>query len=122
MISLYYSLIYPYFSYGVLVWGGTFESHINRLIILQKRALRIMNNTEFRSHTNELFYTNKILKIRDIYNFQVAIYMFNGTTDTSFERNHDYNTRFRNNMLPEYQRLVSTQRSLRYVGPTIWNQ
>ena len=23
MISLYYSLIYPYFSYGILVWGGT---------------------------------------------------------------------------------------------------
>ena len=92
MISLYYSLIYPYFSYGVLVWGGTFESHLNRIVILQKRALRIMNNTEYRSHTNELFYENKILKIRDIYNFQLAVYMYSGSLNTTFERNHDHNT------------------------------
>ena len=122
MISLYYSIIYPYFHYGILVWGGTFETHINRLVILQKRALRIINNTEFRSHTNELFYSNKILKIRDIYNFHVAQIMYNGTMDISFERQHNYSTRFVNDLLPEYQRLVSTQRSLRYMGPTIWNQ
>ena len=54
MKSLYYSLIYPYLNYCNLTWGGTFSTHLNPLIILQKKAIRIINNTSYLHHSSIL--------------------------------------------------------------------
>ena len=35
---LYYSLIYPYLDYGILLWGSTHTNYINRITILQKES------------------------------------------------------------------------------------
>ena len=39
LIQLYYSLIYPYLTYGIHIWGNTYQSTIQPLYILQKKAL-----------------------------------------------------------------------------------
>ena len=39
--TLYYSLVYPYLMYCVSVWASTYPTNLNRLIILQKRLVRI---------------------------------------------------------------------------------
>ena len=39
--SLYYSFIYSYLSYGIAVWGATYEIHLKPLVFLQKRAIII---------------------------------------------------------------------------------
>src|SRR3984885_15630222 len=38
-LNLYYSLIYPYLSYGNLVWAANYKSRIQRIIVLQKRII-----------------------------------------------------------------------------------
>ena len=43
MKNLCYSLIYSYLNYCNLAWGGTFSAHLNPPIILQKKAIRIIN-------------------------------------------------------------------------------
>jgi len=55
LVSLYYSLIYPYLIYGVVAWGNTYDTTINPLFILQKRAVRLMTFSNFREHSNPLF-------------------------------------------------------------------
>lgn len=42
--SLYYSLFYSKMSYGILVWGTTTACNYDRLIILQKKVLRMCEN------------------------------------------------------------------------------
>ena len=37
LLTLYYSFIFPYFNYCIHLWGSTFESHLNKLIVLQKK-------------------------------------------------------------------------------------
>ena len=32
--TLYYSLVYPYFQYCIIVWGSTYPTNLNRLILL----------------------------------------------------------------------------------------
>src|SRR3984893_16336859 len=44
LISLYYSLIYPHLSYCIIVWGSAYNTALHRLIILQKRAIRTIDN------------------------------------------------------------------------------
>ena len=41
MINLYYSFIYPHLIYGVEFWGHAGDNLLNRLLICQKKALRI---------------------------------------------------------------------------------
>ena len=66
LITLYYSFIYPYLTYCNQVWGNACASHLNKLIILQKRAVRIIAGVNPREHTDPLFIKLKILKLSEI--------------------------------------------------------
>ena len=80
MLSLYSTLILPYLNYGLIAWGSAATSQINRLFILQKRAIRIIYNADFRAHTNNLFLNDKTLKIKDLYIFQLGQLMYKLST------------------------------------------
>jgi len=40
--QLYYSLIYPFLTYDLSIWGNTYNSTLKPLVILQKRAIHII--------------------------------------------------------------------------------
>ena len=42
LLSIYHTLITPYLTYGISAWGYCAKTHLNRLLILQKRALRLI--------------------------------------------------------------------------------
>ena len=37
LIQIYYCIIYPFLTYGVIIWGNTYKTNFESLIILQKR-------------------------------------------------------------------------------------
>ena len=119
----YYSLIYPYLNYCALVWGGACDSKLSPLEILQKKCIRIICGASYLAHTSPLFKQQNILKLKDIFRLKLGIfaYMRRGEFETMHGRNHNYNTRTRTNLLPEFQRLSRTQQSLNYRIPLIWN-
>ena len=121
LFNLYFSFVYPYLIYCNLVWGGTYACHLNPLIVLQKKLIRIITYQPFLAHTNHLFFQYNILKVPDIHKFMVALYMFKNRHSPIFVRQHNYSTRFRNNLLPVFHRLSITQNSLTHMGPNVWN-
>ena len=118
---IYYSLIYSYLNYCISIWGGTYRCHLRPLEVLQKRALRIMCNVPGRSHTEPLFKSNNLLKLTDVYNYNLAIHLYKNSLHAEFMRDHNHNTRNRSNLLPVFHRLTSTQNSFSYNAPTLWN-
>ena len=48
--KLYYALIQPFLVYGIIVWGNTYVTTLNPLLILPKRALRIMTFSKSDEH------------------------------------------------------------------------
>jgi len=122
LVSLYYSLFYPYLIYCVLVWGNTNESLINMIITLQKRVLRLITSQGFMAHTSPLFYRTGILKFKDIYRYFVGVdmYLKQGSNSVEF-LSHDYFTRNRSNPITPFHRLAQSQRSIDFQGPLIWN-
>ena len=50
LTDLYRSLILPYLSYGIVAWGRAAKLHISKLLILQKRALRLMHFADKQQH------------------------------------------------------------------------
>ena len=66
LVMLYYSLIYPFLTYGVHVWGLTFLSFPTQLFIIQKKAIRIISFSEPKSHSEPLFKSLNLLKLNDV--------------------------------------------------------
>ena len=66
----------PYLNYCCEAWGNTYKSRIQPLYIIQKKAIRICGNVDYRSHTGPLFYQWKTLGIYDIVKFNSMVFMF----------------------------------------------
>ena len=65
-IQVYYAIFYSHLIYGCNVWGLTSEENLTKIEVLQRKCLRIITFSDFRSHTNHLFLKHKILKVREI--------------------------------------------------------
>ena len=73
--KLYYALIQPFLVYGIIVWGNTYETTLDPLLILQKRALRIKTFSKSDEHSSPIFKTLKIRKISDLVSQNIAIFV-----------------------------------------------
>ena len=62
--SIYFAIFDSYLSYCCLVWAQNYST-IQRIIILQKKAIRIINLQPRNFHTSPLFKQNSILKFQD---------------------------------------------------------
>ena len=67
LLSLYFTLISSYLNYGIFAWGNGTKSLLDRILLLQKRAIRNINNAAYLSHTYPLFLKDKLLRISDLY-------------------------------------------------------
>ena len=118
--SIYFSLVNSYLQYCLTVWGGTSRCHLQPLIILQKRAIRIVCNVSILEHTNHLFYQTKILKLDEMYILNLCVLAFSQKINFS-RRFHSYSTRYRENLLPQFHRLSLTQQSCSFSAVYFWN-
>ena len=131
LLLMYSTLILPYLNYGVLAWGNSLKTQIEKLHLIQKRALRIICNVGFRTHTNPLFHSHRILKLEDIYNFQLGTLMHNlkaGVLPLAlanlFKTNnqfHQYATRNASAYHLPKVRTTFTFNTLVCTGPRFWN-
>ena len=67
MMILYKSLIASYLNYSWILWGN--ESH--KVLTLKKKAIRLISNSSYISHTNPLFIQHKLLKIGDLFKLKL---------------------------------------------------
>ena len=76
LVSLYYSLVYPYLYYCVEAWGASCVTIVQPLFILQKKILRLICNIPYYESSNPAFLELRILKLPDIYEYFTIIYSF----------------------------------------------
>ena len=103
LVNIYNSLITAYLSYGLIAWGQASKTHLNKLLILQKRALRLCISQDRRYDAIPLFLNAHILPINFMHYKLLAETMHNVSNDL-VPRNlkdlfiptakiHSYNTR-----------------------------
>ena len=122
LLDLYYALFYPHLLYCNILWGGTCPTHLNKVEIMQKKCIRIIGGAPFNSHTAPLFNSLGLLNLYDIHKFIVNQHMFKEINKGNFSTStHPYSTRQSNLIESSFQRLSTTQKSIYYEGPKIWN-
>ena len=70
-LMIYNSLVRPYFEYCIEVWGCSKASDLKVFFKLQKMCVRHISGAGYRSHTDPLFASNKILKIEDLVKYKL---------------------------------------------------
>jgi len=128
LLTLYYSLILPHLSYGLLVWG----TQCGKLFKLQKRSVRLIINAKYNSHTILIFRELQLLKIHDLHSLQELKFIYKlekRLLPTYFmsklylrhSDRHTYGTRFANNVETIACRHAFTKNSICYHIPDVIN-
>ena len=131
LLMLYNTMIYPYLTYCNIVWGTASASTLQRLVVLQNRAVRLITRSKFRSSCNPLFVYLNILKLSDINKFQIALFMFKMKCHllplsclqyvTVVNTQRSYITRQSNYFSMVGYRTVLRENSISIQGPRLWN-
>ena len=72
LISIYYAFM----TYGIVVWGATYENLIKPILTAQKKVIRAMTFSESTAHSSPLFLDHKILKLGDICQLYISSFVF----------------------------------------------
>ena len=102
----------------------------NKVFLLQKKAVRIIQGVNRRAHSEPLFSSLCVLSVRQVYVYNIGLVMYKyhhgllPHISHMFEKNssiHQYNTRQSNLLHVPCCRTELGKRSFRYKAVTIWN-
>ena len=120
---IYNTLVQSHFNYGLMLW----KYNLKRLEKLQKKAVRIIANSKYNAHTEPLFKSLNILKIKDTFNLKLLKLYHNyinnklpsyiQSIDFSLQNQHTYNTRHR--QVIHIIRHEFARKTLRYTLPKL---
>lgn len=129
LITLYYAFLYPYLQYCIEIWGNTFDTYLDSILKLQKRAVRTISYANPRAHSEPLFKNLEILPVKQVYVFKIAQFMYkycNNMLPANFNSmfsasSYSYNLRTKKVLKSEKHRLVVRSRFMSCTGVKIWN-
>ena len=128
LLLIYNSLLLTHLNYSILAWGHS----CNRIVKLQKKAIRLINSANFVAHTEPLFKELNLMKFEDLlrlkalkfyykhYHNKMPKYFNNFFTTQSIT--HPYNTRHRHVSRTVLPHRISTKYRIRYYIPNLLNE
>ena len=130
-MDLYYCLIYPFISYGNIVWASTYKTSVNSIFLSQKKIVRSVTNSSWDAHSAPLFRNLELLSIYDVNTLQIGTFVFqffNNLLPSSFNsffitrsQIHSHQTRSVDLLHRQFFRTNLGQFSIRDRGPVVWN-
>ena len=75
LISLYYSLIYPYLTYGNTVWASNYQTRTKSLVTLQK-VIKIIKGQKLNEHTQRFFEELGIMKFDNLNTYLIGLFTY----------------------------------------------
>ena len=130
---IYFSIFYPYISYGCSIWASNFVTCFKRVQKLQNRAVKLLSEFDDSDEVpaHEHFKKNKLMDVSQIRDYQVAIFSYkylNQLLTPAFENlftfnrdRHDHNTRKADNLTHEFRSTTRASFVIRHYGPHVWN-
>lgn len=79
---LYSSYLKSAIEYGSILFTNVAKSTMNPIIVLQKKAIRLICSSGYRDHTAPLFKQEKLLQFEDIIFFNICKFMFDYSNNT----------------------------------------
>ena len=75
LMTLYYSLVYPFLTYCNVAWSSTYCSNLNCIYLLQERLVRLITKAHYLAKTAPILSQLKVLDIFSINSFCCYFYV-----------------------------------------------
>ena len=131
LYTLYCTLVLPYLNYGIVIWGKNCKTYLEKLLKLQKWAIRTVANCHYRDHTAPLFAKYNVLTIEDMYTLELGTFMYRYSVnelplifnDYFSKRSdiHSYQTRHTHCLNLTRNKRTFSDNAIRTTGPLLWN-
>jgi len=98
MIDIYYTFFYPHLIYGLEFWGHAGTSELDKILILQKKALRIILKIKPSETVVSKFAILKIIPIKMLFKFQYLLHVITMLPYIEIKKlsvDHNYETRLK---------------------------
>ena len=132
--QLYYTLVYPYLNYGIMSWGNTYTSKMNKIRTKQNKVIRSVFFAHSRENITSYFKLLGILKFDNIFKLRIAEFTYkliNMKTNvprafSSFvlqaANQHTYNTRYatKMNLVRPKVRTNYGVHTFKFISSKIW--
>lgn len=120
-ISVYHALIHSHINYGIILWGACSSYHLQRVLKIQKRAIRIICHLSYRDPVRHLFKVLNILSVVGQYIFELCIFAKENGHKTKLGDNHKYSTRTKNQYVLPIHRTKRFESMPSYKGLKCFN-
>ena len=117
-MTAYYGLFHTHLNYAILAWGHS--AHTAEVFAMQRKCVRIIMDMGFRADCRCAFVSLGILTVPSLYIFASLLYIINNLPLYSTGA-HEYETRYRNNLVPEYHRLYRSRQATNHYGLKFFN-
>ena len=131
LITLYYSFAYPYFIYCNHVCVNTFKTSLEKVVLVQKKLIRIITCSPYRAHAGPLLFANRIMTLSDINIYMTGIFMYQwahknipNIFQNFFHTNrafHSHDTRHADDLCVPNHRIEIRKCSMKAHGVQVWN-
>ena len=148
-MMLYETLIVSHISYGNIIWASSYKTYLQKIFLLQKRALKLCSgiacksnqqfagarniNARYITRNTSTFHINNKLSVYDINKYQIASLVYTALNNLSppYLQNlfnpvaniHSYNTRAetRNNLFTRPAKTTQRKFATSVRATTVWN-
>jgi hypothetical protein len=134
LISLYYAVFNSILTYGCQVWGSLGNPSFQKVIRLQKEALRIITFSNYGEHTSPIFKELKILKFEDHIKLQNLLFVHDfinkklpSSFDDFFITKNNKNVKTRGDTIglikaTPYNQIKYGRKSITHTSVITWNK
>jgi len=133
---MYYAFVHHYILYGVEIYANTKSAYFDKLIKLNSKLLRILQNRPITTPICQLYKSYNTLLIPDLHKQQLLHFVYkyvhhpallpeafiNSRYFTFNDEIHNYNTRTKTNLHLYYSISSAGLRTTRHKAAVLWNE
>ena len=134
LMTIYFAFVHSHLLYGIEIYGNTYRGYLNKLIVLNNKLLRILQNAPRNTPVPDLYTNFNTLTIPDLHIFQILVLIHKffyhkqnlPVIFTSyFMENfllHKHDTRNSDNLHLARCKTSYGLKTVKYKGSSYWNQ
>lgn len=114
--TIYFSYFHSRLCFGISLYGATSKTNLNKILILQKRAIRIMMHLKFDESVRAHFRQLNILTVYGQYIFETICLAKEDIMRKEPVETHQYNTRHKKDIVTTRHNLEFYKKKPTYTG------
>jgi len=130
---IYSAFIHSHLAYVIEIYGNTYTNHLNRLMILNNKLMRILQNAPRETPVVKLYANFNTFTLPELHTYQILKFIHNciyhqnklpSIFSNYISQNymiHTHNTSTREHLHLEHTYSSLGQRSVKFKGSCLWN-